>query len=151
MSTNRDFRFTVEQIWLLQRLRGSGLSRDQIVAGLEDLDRLDGAGSNPQTHFSSFSNNLGKFNPSYPIFIQIRDPRTKTLYPNNSVNHITTNRPQSNGSENSKSPNEATEAEKMPSSNSINSATLPQTFPSSPGAAQTAQIVSRERVRIALW
>ena len=70
---------------------------------------------------------------------------------NISVNHITTNRPQSNGSENSKSPNEATEAEKMPSSNSINSATLPQTFPSSPGAAQTAQIVSRERVRIALW
>ena len=47
MSTNRDFRFTVEQIWLLQRLRGSGLSRDQIVAGLEDLDRLDGAGSTP--------------------------------------------------------------------------------------------------------
>ena len=66
MSSNRDFRFTVEQIWLLQRLRGSGLSRDQIVAGLEDLDRLDGAGSNPQTHFSSFSNNLGKF--TQPLF-----------------------------------------------------------------------------------
>lgn len=39
----RDFRFTVEQIWLLQRLRGSGLNREQIVAGLEDLDRLDGS------------------------------------------------------------------------------------------------------------
>ena len=38
----RDLRFTVEQIWLLQRLRGSGLNREQIVAGLEDLDRLDG-------------------------------------------------------------------------------------------------------------
>ena len=76
MSTNRDFRFTVEQIWLLQRLRGSGLSRDQIVAGLEDLDRLDGAGSNPQTHFSSFSNNLGKLtNPSYPTLA------TQTLLP----------------------------------------------------------------------
>ena len=41
MSGGRDLRFTVEQIWLLQRLRGSGLSRDQIVAGLEDLDRLE--------------------------------------------------------------------------------------------------------------
>jgi len=40
----RDFRFTVEQIWLLQRLRGSGLNREQIVAGLEDLDRLDVTG-----------------------------------------------------------------------------------------------------------
>lgn len=38
----RDLRFTVEQIWLLQRLRGSGLNREQIIAGLEDLDRLDG-------------------------------------------------------------------------------------------------------------
>lgn len=38
----RDLRFTVEQIWLLQRLRVSGLNREQIVAGLEDLDRLDG-------------------------------------------------------------------------------------------------------------
>ncbi|CAG5109680.1 Oidioi.mRNA.OKI2018_I69.chr2.g4192.t3.cds [Oikopleura dioica] len=42
-SAMRDFRFTVEQIWLLQRLRGSGLNREQIVAGLEDLDRLDGS------------------------------------------------------------------------------------------------------------
>ncbi|CBY14302.1 unnamed protein product, partial [Oikopleura dioica] len=40
----RDLRFTVEQIWLLQRLRGSGLNREQIVAGLEDLDRLDVTG-----------------------------------------------------------------------------------------------------------
>ena len=69
MSSNRDFRFTVEQIWLLQRLRGSGLSRDQIVAGLEDLDRLDGAGSNPQTHFSSFSNNLGKLTNPFTRFL----------------------------------------------------------------------------------
>ena len=51
MSSNHNFRFTVEQIWLFQRLRGSGLSRDQIVAGLEDLDRLDGAGSQPQSQF----------------------------------------------------------------------------------------------------
>jgi hypothetical protein len=109
MSSNRDFRFTVEQIWLLQRLRGSGLSRDQIVAGLEDLDRLDGAGSQPQSHFSSFSNNL--------------------------VNHISGNgnRPQSNGSDQSKSPTEATEAEKIPTS-TTNSA-LPQTFGNNPGTA----------------
>ncbi|CBY15613.1 unnamed protein product [Oikopleura dioica] len=40
----RDLRFTVEQIWLLQRLRVSGLNREQIVAGLEDLDRLDVTG-----------------------------------------------------------------------------------------------------------
>ena len=44
MSSSRDFRFTVEQIWLLQCLRGSGLTRGQTVAGLEDLDRLDEAG-----------------------------------------------------------------------------------------------------------
>ena len=51
MSSNHNFRFTVEQIWLLQRLRCSGLSRDQIVAGLEDLDRLDDAGSQPELKF----------------------------------------------------------------------------------------------------
>ena len=50
MPANRDnFRFTVEQIWLLQRLRNAGLSRDQIIAGLEDLDRLDGAGAAANT------------------------------------------------------------------------------------------------------
>lgn len=54
MSSSRDFRFTVEQIWLLQRLRGSGLTRDQIVAGLEDLDRLDGAGSAPSAFGGKF-------------------------------------------------------------------------------------------------
>jgi len=41
MSSNGEFRLTVEQILILQHLRVSGLSGDQIVAGLEDMDRLE--------------------------------------------------------------------------------------------------------------
>ena len=55
MPSNRDnaFRYSVEQIWLLQRLRACGLSRDQILAGLDDLDRLDGT-QHPQPSFTGF-------------------------------------------------------------------------------------------------
>jgi len=101
MSSSRDFRFTVEQIWLLQRLRGSGLTRDQIVAGLEDLDRLDGAGSAPSAFGSQTSVSPGS-------------------------NH----RPGSTGSDQAKSPTEATEAEKICSTVTANitSANLPSSF-----------------------
>ena len=55
MPSSRDnaFRYSVEQIWLLQRLRACGLSRDQILAGLDDLDRLDGT-QHTQASFTGF-------------------------------------------------------------------------------------------------
>jgi hypothetical protein len=101
MSSSRDFRFTVEQIWLLQRLRGSGLTRDQIVAGLEDLDRLDGAGNAPSAFGGS----------------QMSTPASNA-------------RPLSTGSEHAKSPTEATEAEKVCSTQppNISSNAIPATF-----------------------
>ena len=113
MPANRDnFRFTVEQIWLLQRLRNAGLSRDQIIAGLEDLDRLDGAGSASNT-FSAFQSRKLTSSSSrielYAYCFWCDFFSRITTY-----SALPTTRPHSNGSDQSKSPTEAVEAEKIP-------------------------------------